>query len=92
MKDLVQIIKDNPGAIAIVDNDGWSLHTAEWNEPPDFNDEPNAYENWEEQNTLADSSDELSPLKGSTYGGPDAYGGALLLALAEIANINVESF
>ncbi len=31
MKDLVEIIKANPGAVAVIDNDSWTL----WKQHPD---------------------------------------------------------
>lgn len=91
MKDLVQIIKDNPGCVAIVDNDWWSLHKAAPNDNPhyDSNDD-DAIEAWDEENTLANAGDVKSIGDGG-YGSGNCYGGDILQALAAIVGITVES-
>ncbi len=72
MKNLVNIIKDNPNCLAVIDNDCWFIYSLEEEE-------------------LVSSYDELEPLKGNTYQSNNCYGGAILLALAEIAGIKIES-
>jgi len=88
MKDLVQIISDNPGCVAIIDNDSWCLRK-DPPLPPDFDkwswDEQNK---WNNQQELAHSDEELKPLGG--FGG-GCYGGDILQALANIVGIRVES-
>lgn len=80
--DLVQIIKDNPGCTVTIDNDCWFIY-------PSSN--PNAYDAGLEEKELVSSYDELEPLKGNTYQSNNCYGGAILLALAEIVGIKIES-
>lgn len=88
-KDLVQIIRDNPGCVAVIDNDHWSLHKVS----PDNNphDDDDAYERWEEENDLVSASDQILPLGDGGYGSGNCYGGDILQALAVIAGIKVES-
>lgn len=91
-KDLVAIIKANPGCIATIDNDSWTLHRAlpegfmRWRDGAqgDWWGDPN--------NLLARADDE--PFKWPKGKGDFAsccYGGDLLEALAIIAGMNVES-
>lgn len=88
-KDLVQIIRDNPGCVAQIDNDWWSLHREHPNENPHEDD--GAAENWEVKNLLADASDEFGSLGDGGYGSGNCYGGDILQALARIVGIRVES-
>ncbi len=90
--DLVQIIKNNPGCTATIDNDCWEL-TPENPYPEGFGDwDSDKQDAWYEANLpLADSSSDLEPLKGSTYQANNCYGGAVLLALAEIVGINIQA-
>lgn len=90
--DLVQIIRDNPGCVARIDNDSWELlrgrkvpkRAETWSV-----DEEDAW--WAEE-TLASSNDDLLPMKaGKGYGSGCCYGGDILVALAQIAGIKVES-
>lgn len=81
-KDLVQIIRENPGSIAIIDNDCWTLYK----KPPD-NSDPNDEDEWEE---LASYEDVIS-LGDGGYGSGNCYGGDVLQALAVIAGIEVRS-
>ena len=74
-KDLVQIIRDNPGGVFIVDNDCWQYVSAE--EKP--GDEPLA------------QSDEVVELGDGGYGSGECYGGDILQALAVIVGVKVES-
>ena len=88
-KDLVKIIKENPGCIAIVDNDCWYLYKSHPDEQPDFD----TYETEEaglESITLARSG-EVKPLGDGGYGSGNCYGGDLLQALAAIVGVKVES-
>ena len=82
MKNLVKIIRENPNCLAIIDNDSWFIYPLS---------SPNAYDLGLEEEELVSSYDELEPLKGNTYQEDNCYGGAILLALAEIAGINIES-
>ena len=77
-KDLVQIIKDNPGCTAIIDNDCWWLVKA-GAQPFDH----------AEDDVLAQDG-EVIPL-GSGYGSGCRYGGDILQALAAIVGISIES-
>lgn len=90
-KDLVQIIRDNPGCIAVIDNDCWRLIK----DTP----QPEGYDNWtyEAQNEwteaqeLAWSGEPIIRLGDGGYGSGNRYGGDILQALAVIAGIKVES-
>lgn len=90
MKDLVQIIKDNPGCTAIIDNDCWQL--VKTNDPPEdsknwtFEEE----DEWYEAQKLASSNDDIVE-RGSGYGSGNCYGGDILQALAEIVGLKIES-
>lgn len=76
-KDLVQIIRDNPGCVAVIDNDCWWLYrNAEDRDSDDA--EPLA------------TDGEVIPLGGG-YGSGHCYGGDILQALARIVGITVES-
>jgi hypothetical protein len=90
-KDLVQIIRDNPGCVAVIDNDCWWLYR----EHPDMNPhnyehETSAYEKWEKDNELA-SDGEVKRLGDGGYGSGSCYGGDILQALAIIVGMEVES-
>ena len=91
-KNLVQIIKDNPNCTVIVDNDCWEISNY-GSYPDDFDkwesDKQDEY--YENEVILASSADDLMPLEGSVYQGLNCYGGAVLLALAEIVGINIRS-
>lgn len=80
-KDLVAIIKANPGCVAIVDNDCWTLYSKH----PDDVAEDDVAESYE----LACESD-VAP-RGDGYGSGNCYGGDILQALAEIVGIKIES-
>lgn len=82
-KDLVEIIKANPGCVAIVDNDTWTLYSKH---PNEFNEDEEDVEKYE----LANDSDVL-PRGDDGYGSGNCYGGDLLQALAVIVGIKVES-
>ncbi|VAW38927.1 hypothetical protein MNBD_GAMMA01-1317 [hydrothermal vent metagenome] len=84
MKDLVQIIKDNPGCIAEIDNDSWHLFPARSKPKEDMTEED--HEDYYDK-PLACNSD-IEPLGDDGYGHCD--GGDILQALAEIVGIKVE--
>lgn len=86
-KDLVQIIKDNPGCIATVDNDCWWLQAAPTKPIDEMTEDER--EAWYDRPYLASDSDVFP--RGSGYGSGCTYGGDLLQALAEIVGIKVES-
>lgn len=90
-KDLAQIIKDNPNAFAIIDNDCWFLYK----ESPDMNpyrdsDDWNAAREWEEDNLLV-TDGEVEYIGDGGYGSGNTYGGDILQALAQIVGLKVES-
>ncbi len=90
MKDLVNIIKNNPGCIARIDNDNWYLEK-DIPYPEDFEKwDEKSQDEWNESLTLASSHDELVP-RGSGYGSGNLYGGDILQALALIVGITIES-
>ena len=68
-KDLVQIIKDNPGCVARVDNDCWFLFNAK------------------EDTELANDLDDFKDKEFNSC----AYGYGLLVALAKISGMKIES-
>lgn len=85
-KNLVEIIKANPGCVATIDNDSWVLHKAKPETMPEDWDE------WYEANQLADDSDTFDPPLGDGgYGSGNCYGGDILQALAIIAGVKIES-
>ena len=90
-KDLVEIIKANPGCVAVIDNDCWRLEKHE--EPPaDYDNWPaDAQDGWWGSLELASSSDDLVDRGDGGYGSGNLYGGDILQALAEIVGIRVES-
>lgn len=91
-RDLVQIIRDNPGCVAIIDNDHWDLYRVHPDQNPhDYDENPDVYERWEETNTLCSAGDKFEPLGDGGYGSGNCYGGDILQALAKIVGIKVES-
>lgn len=77
-KDLVQIIKDNPGCVAQIDNDCWWLYSAEeWEK---------TYESECEPTPLATDRD-VAPFGNRGH----VYGGDILQALAVIVGVRIES-
>lgn len=87
-KDLVEIIKANPGCIAVVDNDCWSLYREHPDNGPEY-DSPNR-EAWEKANELANDGD-VKELGDGGYGSGNCYGGDILQALAQIVGVKIES-
>ena len=82
-KDLVQIIRDNPGCRAIIDNDCWQLYSAADMEreerDPEFLPTP-----------LAEDG-KIKPRGDGGYGTGNCYGGDILQALAVIVGVKIES-
>ncbi len=86
-KDLVQLIRDNPGAVFTVDNDCWWMLPA----PPKGAEEMTDDE-WDRYNDATLARDgEVIPLGDGGYGSGCSYGGDILQALAVIAGVKVES-
>lgn len=83
-KDLAQIIRDNPGCVAIVDNDCWWLYKSHPNNAPD-----DCPDEWLAKNELANSGNVKRV--GDGYGSGNRYGGDILQALAQIVGIAVDS-
>ena len=81
-KDLVEIIKANPGCIAVVDNDCWTLYSKGYANMAGHEDG--------KQYELADESN-VKPLGDGGYGSGHCYGGDILQALAKIVGVKVES-
>lgn len=75
--DLVQIIRDNPECVAVIDNDCWWLYRDAAHR--DSGDPP-----------LACDGD-VKALGDGGYGSGHCYGGDILQALAQIVGIKVES-
>lgn len=91
--DLVQVIRDNPGCVAIVDNDCWTLHRKHPGDNP--NDDSTdagfkAWERWDKDNQLAQYG-EVKTLGDGGYGSGNLYGGDILQALAAIVGVKIES-
>ena len=88
LKDLAQIIRDNPGCYAEVDNDCWTLYKSDPAAAGEF-DSYEAQEAWLEANRLAQDGEVVE--LGGGYGSGCCYGGDILQALAKIVGITVES-
>jgi hypothetical protein len=86
-KDLAQIIRDNPGCVAVIDNDGWTLYKSD---PADCPDDEDDFDVWEKEIVLANDGD-VKPLGDGGYGSGHCYGGDILQALAKIVGIEVRS-
>lgn len=89
MKDLVKIIKANPGCVASIDNDWWCLNKAPPKPISEMTNEE--HDKWGDTSELVSSSDEIKPLGDGGYGSGNCYSGDLLQALAQIVGIKVES-
>jgi hypothetical protein len=90
-KDLVQIIRDNPGCVAVIDNDSWTLRK-DTSPPADYDKWTwQEQDKWEQSQELASSEDKLKPLGMESYQDGACYGGDILVALAIIVGIKVES-
>lgn len=84
-RDLATIIRENPGCVAIIDNDEWEIKKAR----------PEDYDDWtiEEQDAFDASSQLASSLcryRDTTDRG-HVYGTDILIALASIVGIKIES-
>ncbi len=88
MKDLVQIIKDNPGCIATIDNDCWWLRKAYPRPEEEMTEEE--HEDWLDTSQLA-SDGEVKNLGDGGYGSGHLYDGDILQALAQIVGVKIES-
>ena len=87
--DLVQVIKDNPGCCAVVDNDCWVLYReSPWNNPHEEGD-ASAYDAWEKSNELAQDTT-IKPVGDGGYGYGCREGRDLLYALAQIVGMRLE--
>lgn len=85
-KDLVQIIKDNPGCTLILDNDSWQLTKGD-PEPDGFDDWTYEAEvEWLDSQQLACDRDKFA----NGRHGQICYGRGVLEALADIVGIKVE--
>lgn len=93
MKDLIQIIKDNPNCVATIDNDYWVLEKISRFSEDAPNEEKigyDAYSEWEKENELAHSNNIIKSLGDGGYGPGNCYGGDILQALAVIVGIKIE--
>jgi hypothetical protein len=89
-KNLAQVIRDNPGGVAIVDNDSWTLYREDpANNPHDESGDFDAADEWSMANELASDND--VERVGDGYGSGNIYGGDILQALAAIVGTTVES-
>lgn len=88
-KDLVKIIRDNPGCYAVIDNDCWWLYRQNPSENP-HDEGIDKWDEWNEANTLA-SDGEVKALGDGGYGSGNCYGGDILQALAQIVGVKVTS-
>lgn len=98
MKDLVKIIRNNPGCVAIIDNDHWTLckehpdtNPHDGHESGDSDADIDAADKWLEENELARAGDDIVELGDGGYGSGNCYGGDILQALAIIVGIKIES-
>lgn len=88
LKDLAQIIRENPGCTFTVDNDCWWCLPA----PPKPVHEMTQAERdeWDLAPHLARDG-EVTPKGDGGYGSGALYGGDILQALAEIVGVKIES-
>lgn len=87
--DLAELIRVNPNAVFTVDNDCWWMDRESYDQAPDDDDDPDAYDRWEKNNRIC-SSDDMG-YTGNGYGSGSTYGGDILQALALIVGVTVES-
>ena len=88
-KDLVKIIQANPGCVAIVDNDCWTLYKQHPDENPHEEDGDESCAKWDKKNELANNRNVKQI--GDGYGSGNCYGGDILQALAKIVGVEIES-
>lgn len=67
MKDLVQLIRDNPGAVAVIDNDSWALYRVSPDENPHTEGDGMLEMKWDRDNKLATDSN-IESLGSGGYG------------------------
>jgi hypothetical protein len=79
VEELADVIKNNPGCYAVVDNDDWALFEEGWG----YGSEDCHL------GMLAEAGD--MEWSGGGYGSGNCYGGDILQALALIVGIKVES-
>ena len=87
-KDLVQLIRDNPGCVAVIDNDCWYLYRESPGDCP--HDDGKASDKWHDANELC-SHRNIKPLGDGGYGSGNCYGGDVMQALAQIVGMKIES-
>lgn len=88
MKDLVQLIRDNPGAVFTVDNDCWWMKPAPPKPLDEMSDaECDAYSDVE---PIARDG-EVIALGDGGYGSGSSYGADIMQALAVIVGVTIES-
>lgn len=87
-KDLVKLIRENPGAVFTVDSDCWWMHCA----PPKTVDEmtDDELDDWRDNGQLADDRD-IAAIGDGGYGSGCRRGGDILQALAVIVGVKIES-
>lgn len=90
-KDLEQIIRDNPGCIAEIDNDCWTLFKSTIEDPPDFDGDDDRKDDWYRDQILADSTDKIVSLGDGGYGSGSEHGGDILQAIAKIVGVKIKS-
>jgi len=94
IKGLAEIIRANPGCVAIVDNDCWTIYSAKYHSATKDEAEAEAYydadEEFDTTQELATHS-ELDSNPDCGFGAGACYGGDVVQALALIAGIHVES-
>lgn len=88
MKDLIEIIKANPGCWAEIDNDYWRLYKKIPHLSGFTQEEIN---DWWDSACLARSDDEFMALPGIIYQADNCYGGTLLKALAAMQGMGLKS-
>ncbi len=89
-KDLIKIIRDNPGCVAIIDNDCWQLYREHPDKNPHDEGDSKTWEKWDKANVLARDG-EVKTLGDGGYGSGNCYGGDILQALAVIVGVKLES-
>lgn len=89
MKALVELIKQNPGARFIVDNDSWTMNKPF---PIGFDDRTeSAQDGWTDSISEIACDGQVIRLGDGGYGSGNCYGGDILQALAKIVGVTVES-